>query len=348
MVGSAPGKEVHMKSFASHSRALVRPRAPHIGSRRTRSGALAAAALAACAASLALAIPAQAASRPSATTIGPKAVSFDSAVLQGFVNPNGSDASYYFQYGVTRAYGGQTAIADAGAGTHNVAVALPVSGLQPLTVYHYRLVAVNAAGASMGGDQTLLTKKIPLSLQILAAPNPVPFGGTATIQGTLSGTENAGRVVTLQGNAFPFTAGFVSIGNPEVTTATGGFSFALLGLSVSTQLRVVTNTNPPVISPVATESVAVRVSSHVARTRRHGFARIFGTVVPAEPGMQVGVLRIAHGHGVLVGGTVLRPRDANSSSFSRVVPVRRGVYRVLVRVTTGAQVSAYGQPLVIR
>jgi hypothetical protein len=346
MVASPPGKEIHMKSFDSHMGASARQRARRPASAGARS--LAVAALVACAASLALASAAQAATRPSANTSGPKAVTFDSAVLQGVVNPIGSDTSYYFQYGLTRAYGGQTAIADAGAGTHNVDVALAVSGLQPLTVYHYRVVAVNAAGASIGSDRTLLTKKVPLSLQILATPNPVPFGGTVTVQGTLSGTENAGRVVTLQGNAFPFTAGFAPVGNPEVTTATGGFSFPVLGLAVNTLFRVVTSTNPPVVSPVAGESVAVRVSSHVARTRRRGFARIFGTVVPAETGMQVGMLRIEHGRGVLVGGTVLRPRDANSSSFSRVVRVRRGVYRVLVRVTTGAQVSAYGQPLVIR
>jgi hypothetical protein len=30
-----------------------------------------------------------------------------------------------------------------------------------------------------------------------------------------------------------------------------------------------------------------------------------------------------------------------------VVRVRRGVYRVLVRVTNGAQISNYGQPLLI-
>jgi hypothetical protein len=64
--------------------------------------------------------------------------------------------------------------------------------------------------------------------------------------------------------------------------------------------------------------------------------------------MQVGILRIVHGHGVLVGGTLLHHRNATSSKFSRVVPVGAGVYRVLVRVTTGAQISNYGQPLLIR
>lgn len=314
---------------------------------RLASRSLATLALAAVATSLGSSAAAGAVARPRVSTGGAREVSYGSAVLTGSVVPNGSDTSYYFQYGVTRAYGGQTAIADAGAGVRAVPVRLPVAGLQPLTVYHYRLVAVNGAGATIGTDAHLLTTKVPLSLQILASPNPVVFGGPVAVQGTLSGTGNANRVVILQANAFPFTAGFQNVGNSENTNPSGGFSFTLLGMTQVTQFRVVTATSPPVVSPTAVENVAVAVASHVGRTGRAHFARIFGTVMPAEDGMQVGILRIVHGHGVLVGGTLLHHRNAASSKFSRVVPVRSGVYRVLVRVTSGAQVSSYGQPLVI-
>src|SRR5436190_4016556 len=276
---------------------------------------------------VALALPAlaQAASRPTVSTGSAKQVSFGSALLTGSVNPNGANTSYYFQYGPTRALGFQSAIADAGGGTHGVKVSLPISGLAPLTPYHYRLVAVNGVGATIGAQRTFLTLKVPLSLQILASPNPVLFGGTVVVQGTLLGTGNASRAVTLQANAFPFTAGFQNVGNAQLTTATGSFSFPVLGLTQNTQFRVATTGKPLVISPVASESVAVRVSSHVGRTRRRHFARIFGTVTPAVDGSQVGILRITRGHGVLVGGTILRHRNATSSKFSRVVPVRRGV-----------------------
>jgi hypothetical protein len=297
---------------------------------------------------MALSASAQAVTRPAVSTGGAKEVSYGSATLTGSLNPNGGDTSYYFQYGLTRLFGGQTAIADAGAGTHRVSVRLAITGLQPLTVYHYRLVAVNSAGAVSGGDETLLTTKVPLSLQILASPNPVLFGGTVTVQGTLSGTGNANRPVILQANAFPANLGFGNVGNPELTTASGSFSFILPGLAQATQFRVVTPTNPPVVSPVTFENVAVRVDAHLARTSRPHFARFFGTVTPAVDGMHVAILRITHGRGVLVGGTILRHRNASTSKFSRVVPVRRGVYRVLVRVINGAQVSNYSQPLVVR
>jgi hypothetical protein len=285
---------------------------------------------------------------PSVSTGIAREVTYDSAVLTGSVNPQDSATSYYFQYGLTKAYGEQSAIASAGAGTQTVSVRIPISGLQPLTQYHYRLVAVNGAGASTAGDRTFLTTKVPLSLQILSSPNPVLYGGTVTVQGTLSGTDNADRTVVLQADQFPFTAGFVNVGNPELTTSTGSFSFPVLGLAAVTQFRVVTTTSPPVVSPVTVENVAVQIVSHVRRTRRAHFARIYGTVTPAENGVEVGILRIVRGHGVLVGGTVLTQLSATSSKFSRVVPVKPGVYRVFVLLTNGAQVSSYGQPLLIR
>jgi hypothetical protein len=290
---------------------------------------------------------AQAAGAPKANTGGAKEISYASAVLAGNVNPNAGNTSYYFQYGPTKAYGSQTAISDAGAGSSAVPVRLAISGLQPITVYHYRLVAVNASGVSTGSDNAFKTTVVPLSLQILSSPNPVPFGGAVTVQGTLSGTANANRAVVLQASTFPFTAGFQSIGNPELTTATGSFSFTVPSLEQITQFRVFTTTSTPVVSPIATENVAVRVSSHVARTKRAGYARIYGTVTPAVIGAQVGVLRIAQGHGILAGGTIVKARNSISGQFSRVVRVKKGAYRVLVKVAPGGVVSAYGTPLLI-
>ena len=320
--------------------------APGGGSAPARAGVATLAAC--CAAGLWSAGAAVAASAPSASTGTARLVSYATATLTGTVNPHGQDTSYFFQYGPTRAYGSQTAIADAGAGTSTVHVSLAVGGLQPLTRYHFRLIAVNASGASTGSDASFTTKRVPLSLAILVGPNPVTYGGNAFVQGTLSGTGSAGAAVQLQANPFPYLGGFVNIGNAQLTSASGGFSFPVFGLTQVTQFRVVTRSSHAVVSPIAVESVAVRVTSHVGRTSRRHFARIYGTVTPAEDGAQVGILRIAHGRGVLVGGTALRHRSATSSAFSRVVPVHAGVYRVLVRVTSGAQISNYSRPLLIR
>jgi hypothetical protein len=225
-----------------------------------------------------------------------------------------------------------------------VHVQLPVAGLQPLTKYHYRLIAVNATGATTGADESFTTSKQPLSLQILAAPNPVSYGATTAVQGTLSGSFNANRPVALQANPFPYTQGFLSVGNAELTNPAGSFSFLVPGLTQATQFRVITTTAPVISSPVVLETVAVRVSAHIARVRRH-FARFYGAVTPPEDGMQVAIMRLSHGSYVLVGGTFLRPGNLSSSRFSRVMHVSSGIYRVFVRVTDGARVSAYSSPL---
>src|ERR1700730_13174430 len=149
-------------------------------------------------AALALPPPALGASRPAASTGGARQVSYGSATVTGSVNPNGSDTSFYFQYGPTKAYGGQTAIADAGAGTHRGSVALALAGLQTLTLYHYRPVAVSGAGVAIGADAKFLTTKVPLTLAILVSPNPVLFADPSIVQGTLSGTGNDNREVVLQ------------------------------------------------------------------------------------------------------------------------------------------------------
>ncbi len=287
--------------------------------------------------------------RPGVYTGAAEAVSYGSATLTGSIDPHGSNTSYYFQYGPTRAFGAQTPVASAGAGLSTVRVTVPVGGLQPITTYYFRLVAVNAVGATTGAERAFKTVKVPLSLAILVAPNPTLYGGVVTIQGTLSGTGNGGVPVLLQANPFPYTQGFATVGNPELTTAAGGFSFPFVGLTEATQFRVVTSTRIPVVSPVAIEGVAVRVEAHVGRTRRRHHARIYGTVTPAANGMEVAIMRITGGRNVQVAGTTLHSRNATTSRFSRVIHVKRGaVYRVFVKVTNGAQTSNYSEPLFIR
>jgi hypothetical protein len=316
------------------------PRVPY------RAAALTSIAL--CALGLAAASSAAAASlTPLVSTRSAKSISYTSAILSGSINPHGADTSYFFQLGPTKAYGSQTAIADAGHGNRAVSVSLAVTGLQPDTKYHFRLIGVNASGASSGSDGTFKTAKVPLSLAILVAPNPVLFGGTVFVEGALSGTGSAGAAVVLQANPFPYLQGFANVGNAQLTAANGAFSFPVFGLAQATQFRVLTPGAHPVISPVAVESVAVNVTSHVSRKGNHK-ARFFGLVTPAEDGAEVAILRIAHGRGVLVGGMHLRHRDAASSSYSRVVTVRAGAYRVLVRVNNGAQISNYSRTLLIR
>ncbi len=71
--------------------------------------------------------------------------------------------------------------------------------------------------------------------------------------------------------------------------------------------RVVTVGKPLVYSPVVTETVAVRVSFHVRRAHRRGYVRFYGTVVPADPGAQVGFQLLLPDMPVNEGGTIVKP-----------------------------------------
>jgi phosphodiesterase/alkaline phosphatase D-like protein len=102
-----------------------------------------------------------AASSPAVTTGTHTHVTDTAAVLHGTVNPNGSATTYYFQWGLTAAYGVQSDEHAAGHGTRAVSVSTTASGLIPGTTYHYRLVATNGAGTTLGADRTFTTAGNP-------------------------------------------------------------------------------------------------------------------------------------------------------------------------------------------
>ncbi len=296
--------------------------------------------------------PGQAASPavPNLSTGGVSTVSYSSAILNGSVDPRGQETDYSFQYGATRSYGSQTPIAPAGSGTKTIRVSQSVSGLQPLTTYHYRIVASSPAGTTKGDDRTFTTPAIPLSLTIAGVPNPLVYGDALTVEGILSGTGAGSHEIVLQANPYPYQAGFKTVGNPELTNPSGDFSFPFLSLLENTQLRVVTVGKPEVSSPTVLENVAVRVSFHARSVGRPGFVRLYGTVAPAEPGALVGFQLLQPGHkSVNEGGTAIAAGGTTVASFSRVVRLhRRGLYRALVQVPAGAHVSNYSTPILIR
>jgi hypothetical protein len=287
---------------------------------------------------------------PTASTGGASSVSYTSATLHGYVNPHGQTTNYVFEYGKTRSYGSQTPLSVAGSGNDVITVSQTLTGLQPLSTYHYRILATTATGAAVGADRTFTTPKIPLSVAIVGIPNPVAFGDPFNVEGTLSGTGAAGHAVQLEANPFPYTAGFKVVGNPELTNSVGGFSFPYVGLLENAQLRVTTVGAPIVTSTIVTEGVAVRVALHAHSTNRRGYARLYGTVAPAEVGALVGFQLLKPGHNsVNVGGTIVKAATAGVSSFSRVIRVKRGgVYQALIRISDGAHVFNYSAPILIR
>ncbi len=313
--------------------------------------ALALGAVLACAglATAAVALAAAPTSAPTATTGAASSVTYDSATLAGSVKPGGESTEVYFQYGTTVGYGSQSAPTQIAAGTASVPVSIGISSLTAGTLYHYRLVATNASGTSLGADRTLTTAKIPLSLAISAAPNPVPFGGAVTIEGTLSGTGSGGAAVALQSTPFPYTAPFADVGNEEITESNGTFAFNVLGLALNTEYRVVSGsvTSATVAVSVA---VAVTLTARATGTHRHPTIRFGGTIQPAEPSARIGFERLVGSSWKVVGGTVAAARSTDGVvRFAATVHVKHGgFFRALVLSVEGSHVAGYSSTVDVR
>ncbi len=124
---------------------------------------------------------------PSVTIGEAQNITRTTATLPGTVNPEGLETSYYYQYGTTTSYGGNSPSiqgVSAGSGTAAVPAPIGIRGLLPATTYHYRLAATNADGTTYSEDKTFTT----------APPTPptASTGGasnvtltTATVAGTI-------------------------------------------------------------------------------------------------------------------------------------------------------------------
>ena len=99
---------------------------------------------------------------PTAVTRSVSAVTTRSVRLHGAVTANGQPTSWYFEYGTSPSYGVRTAARNAGSSTRPVRVSSSTNGLRRATTYHYRLVAVNPSGTSLGGDRTFRTAGPPI------------------------------------------------------------------------------------------------------------------------------------------------------------------------------------------
>lgn len=114
------------------------------------------------------------ASPPTVATLAPRSTSKNGATLTGTVNPNNAATTYVFEIGTTTRYGLQTKPVSLAPGTSTQAIAAAVDGLQSDRKFHYRLVATNSGGTTMGADQTFTTvagsRTAPVSVSARTVP----------------------------------------------------------------------------------------------------------------------------------------------------------------------------------
>lgn len=88
---------------------------------------------------------------------GSTGLSTGGATLNVYLDPQGRDTKYHFDYGTTASYGSSTPTADAGPATSPQLESATISGLAPATTYHFRTVATNSLGTTDGPDSTFTT-----------------------------------------------------------------------------------------------------------------------------------------------------------------------------------------------
>jgi hypothetical protein len=84
----------------------------------------------------------------------------DAATLTGLVDPRGNPTTYSFQFGTSTAYGLQTAPATLPGAQGASAVSFRLGGLAAHRIYHYRLVASNRGGTTVGADALFITGRV--------------------------------------------------------------------------------------------------------------------------------------------------------------------------------------------
>jgi hypothetical protein len=126
--------------------------------------------------------------KPTVVTGAATNVSSYGAELNGTVDPYVTDTTYHFEYGLTTGYGASVPFesVDVGSGSSPVAVLQGVGALIPGATYHYRVVAENSHGKTVGSDRTFTTAQLP--------PGPTASTGVASgvtrTGATLVGTVN--------------------------------------------------------------------------------------------------------------------------------------------------------------
>lgn len=126
---------------------------------------------------------------PVVETLGVGEVTEAGAMVHAAVNPSGSDTTYHFEYGATASYGEESPDADAGSAIEYGDVSTGLTGLEPNTTYHYRIVATNnktgTPQTTYGEDHTFTT----------IVDEVYPLTPTA-VTGAVGNTEGTSAIVT--------------------------------------------------------------------------------------------------------------------------------------------------------
>ena len=164
-------------------------------------------------------------------------ISQTEAALEGLVDPNGMRVTECdFEYGPSTAYGTSAPCSPApGEGNSAVAVSGDVSELLPGRTYHFRVVARNAKGESVGADESFVTT--PEAPEAVTESAATGGASSATLTGTV--LPNGGALTACRFEYGTSPAGILEASVPCSSLPTGTEEgepvwAAIAGLAAST------------------------------------------------------------------------------------------------------------------
>jgi hypothetical protein len=288
-----------------------------------------------------------ASSAPAVTTRSVSSIGDNSATLHADVNPNGSATTVYFEYGTSTSYGSKSSSKSAGSGNSTQNVAIGIGGLAFSTVYHVRVVAVNATGTTTGADVTFTTTGRPLVSVGSASgvsSNAATLTGTVDPNGHAAGWSFQYGTTTSYGSTTPTRSSSSKNGARNVTEAitnlTPGttYHFRLVasnsvGTSTSSDATF-TTAGPPLTLTTSTATVVLS-----------GSAMLSGKVSSGRSNESVAVFAQRYGSGSFVTiATVLT--DAGGAWTLRVRPRIATTYKAIWTGNTSPTVTIGVHPAV--
>ena len=272
-----------------------------------------------------------------------------SAKLTGTLNPNGTQTTYRFEYGLSSEYEANAPVPDASApaGSSEESVSASLSSLQPNTTYHFRLAASDGHGYIYGEDETFTTRhEAPLATTGQAS---TVHPGSATLQGTVN-PEHTTTTYTFQyGTSISYGSEAPA---PEASagagTAAEAVSTAVSGLSQATtyHYRLMATNSAGETTPGEDETFttpAISLDTGIAGPVAQTTATVEGTL---DPGGIATTYEFQYGTSTTYGSSAPAQNAGSgtstareSATLTRLTPGTTYHYRL---VATNSAGTAYG------
>jgi hypothetical protein len=268
------------------------------------------------------------------TTTGPPGVKAASAsgitsstaTLNAALDSRGHTTTWYFDYGTTTAYGLKTTAHSQGSNAGARAVSDGIGGLSPGTVYHFRLVATNSSGTTLGPD-TAFTTAGP-AVTVAASVQAVGFRRVVTLRGRIaSGKPNDNVDVFAQ----RFGDGSFERIATVLTDATGTWSLNVRPVIATTYKAIWNGQNSTTVTIGVRPAVSIRaVSRHRIATHVAAARSFRGRVVQLQRRLAGGAWK-----------TIARRRLNSGSSTVFTPSLRRGRSTLRIAVSVNQAGGGY-------